>query len=993
MPQTITPGSQSTTYQITNPDSYTLDEGATRTQTGTTAVQATVTSGLTTIAVDGTLRNDTSGQRALRAALANGQISVGANGEIRALDADAIQAQAFSGANAGITSAFNLTNLGRILSDTSITAITPSGAAPPGAAYALNFNATVGAPNAGSGDVTSGGTITNGSTANTAALIQSNSGDAIRLGAHQTLLNYGIIRGAGPVNDSSSNNSFSNTSTATRYDISRGVRINAASATNDTIDNRGLIEGSQHGIDVGNVNATNIQVFNRAGATILGRNGSGVGADTVGASAGTVVVNNGGTILGEYAPNFDRAGLRTIDGDGDGVDVDGGATVTNDAGGTIAGAGAGGVLNGQGAGGFDSNGRANRSEGLSLGGGTVTNDGTISGADSAIVVNNDSNGDGSRSGVLATAITNGATGQIIGQNGYAIRLENKAGDARIDNDTIVNAGSIVGNGTIPTGTVLLQNGTADAGTVGTLDGVTYTAADAGSARFLRGDGSAIQTGEGSDSLSNYGTITGNTGRALNLEGGDDTLNLYTGATVTGRIDGGAGSDRINLRLDDRTGRDVHLGSNSGATTGSLANVVNVETLSVESGAWTIQDGQSYGSGITIGNGAALTVGAAGSLSGAVANTGTLTFAASGDLIAANAISGTGSVEQAGSGTLTLTGDNTYSGGTVIRSGTLAVTDADSAGSGIINFIGRPGGGSARLELGINAQVNNATFGNLLVNLGPGAEIGLAGLSGASADYDEGAGLLTVTGTRTGNSTQVVQNFRLISANLTTVGVQDDGNGGTVILLCFTTGTRIRTDRGEIAVEDLRVGDRAVTVSGALRPITWIGRREIVAEAGSLPFHQQPVRIRAGAFGRGLPARDLSLSPGHPVLVGAEADGEGGVLVPVMCLINGTTITREPRAGVTYWHVELDAHDILLAEGLPAESYIDGGDRAFFIEASDHALHDPDFVPAGWGGRCRPVAVEGAIVEAERMRLGAVFAEELAGHGAWTGTADGLWLSA
>ncbi len=78
----------------------------------------------------------------------------------------------------------------------------------------------------------------------------------------------------------------------------------------------------------------------------------------------------------------------------------------------------------------------------------------------------------------------------------------------------------------------------------------------------------------------------------------------------------------------------------------------------------------------------------------------------------------------------------------------------------------------------------------------------------------------------------------------------------------------------------------------------------------------------------------------------------------MCLINGTSITREPVVSVTYWHVELDAHDILLAEGLPAESYLDWGDRPFFTEGSDHALHNPDFVVPGLTARCRPVAVDG-----------------------------------
>ncbi|QRE72881.1 Hint domain-containing protein [Methylobacterium aquaticum] len=211
--------------------------------------------------------------------------------------------------------------------------------------------------------------------------------------------------------------------------------------------------------------------------------------------------------------------------------------------------------------------------------------------------------------------------------------------------------------------------------------------------------------------------------------------------------------------------------------------------------------------------------------------------------------------------------------------------------------------------------------------------------------------------------------------------------------CFVTGARIRTTRGDIAVEDLKVGDRALTVSGAARPIVWIGHRDLAARDGVLPHDLRPIRVGADAFGPNLPARDLRLSPGHPVLVGADADGAGGHLVPIMCLINGTSITREPVASVTYWHVELDAHDILLAEGLPAESYLDWGDRPFFTEASDHALHNPDFVVPGLAGRCRPVAVDGPVVEAERARLSARFGVMLAAQCAWDEAERFAWLAA
>lgn len=206
-------------------------------------------------------------------------------------------------------------------------------------------------------------------------------------------------------------------------------------------------------------------------------------------------------------------------------------------------------------------------------------------------------------------------------------------------------------------------------------------------------------------------------------------------------------------------------------------------------------------------------------------------------------------------------------------------------------------------------------------------------------------------------------------------------------LCFVAGTLIRTVRGDVPVEALVVGDLAETASGGLRPVRWLGHRTLHCTAEAAP-----VQVRAGAFGAGLPERDLYLSPGHPVLVGANVDHTGGVLVPVMCLVNGTTITRTAPGRVSYWHVELDAHDLLLAEGLPAESYHELGSRAWF-EGADGALIDPDFVPAGENGRCRPVAVEGPVVEAERLRLSGVFAAALGAQCGWDEANSFAWLAA
>ena len=121
-----------------------------------------------------------------------------------------------------------------------------------------------------------------------------------------------------------------------------------------------------------------------------------------------------------------------------------------------------------------------------------------------------------------------------------------------------------------------------------------------------------------------------------------------------------------------------------------------------------------------------------------------------------------------------------------------------------------------------------------------------------------------------------------------------------------------------------------------------------------------------------------------MLVGADADGADGHLVPVMCLVNGTTVERVAADSVTYWHVELDEHDILLAEGLAAESYIDLGSRPWFA-GGDGPLVNPDLMLPGMPGRCRQVAVDGPVVEAERRRLDRVFAAVLAAHAAWDET--------
>ncbi|WP_162240606.1 MULTISPECIES: Hint domain-containing protein [unclassified Methylobacterium] len=181
-------------------------------------------------------------------------------------------------------------------------------------------------------------------------------------------------------------------------------------------------------------------------------------------------------------------------------------------------------------------------------------------------------------------------------------------------------------------------------------------------------------------------------------------------------------------------------------------------------------------------------------------------------------------------------------------------------------------------------------------------------------------------------------------------------------VCFVSGTLIKTSRGNISVENLAIADLIVTSSGDLRPICWIGHRKVTCQGRS---DLLPVRIAAHAFGEGRPARDLYVSPAHAIAV----DVLGEVLIPACRLINGTTVTQVDREEVTYWHVELDSHDILLAEGLPAETYLDCGNRRFFAnaDATDLAAA-PDTRPEGPLPFCRPFHEAGPLVDLVRARL-------------------------
>jgi hypothetical protein len=148
-----------------------------------------------------------------------------------------------------------------------------------------------------------------------------------------------------------------------------------------------------------------------------------------------------------------------------------------------------------------------------------------------------------------------------------------------------------------------------------------------------------------------------------------------------------------------------------------------------------------------------------------------------------------------------------------------------------------------------------------------------------------------------------------------------------VIPCYARGTLISTTRGEVAVERLRVGDMLHTANGGSSAVVWLGHRHVDCNRQLDKEEAYPIRVSKDAFGPGLPKRDLWLSPKHAVFV-------NGALVPIQCLINGTTITQDIKPRVSYYHIELTEHNVIFAEGMPAESFLDtapntGESRDFF----------------------------------------------------------------
>ena len=606
--------------------------------------------------------------------------------------------------------------------------------------------------------------------------------------------------------------------------------------------------------------------------------------------------------------------------------------------------------------------------GLSVTGPLTANNVTISSATISV--------SGSIGAVTTLALT-------AGSGGVALNSGAVLSAATVDISASGGGGTEVAGGKIVGG--LLRSNAGVTGSV-TLAGNANTIATVGSFAVTSGDFTLSNSG----SLAVTGPLT-----AANVRLSSATIaaSASIGAATNLTLASGAGGIALNLGAI-LTAATVDISATGGGGTEAAAGKIVASLLQSSSGV--TGSVTLAGSANTI-----ATVGSFAVSSGDFSLTDTGNLAVTGRVTAANvrlsgtAISVSGSIGAAADVTLTPGGSGLSIGATgIISLGGAAVFDASTtvnngtiqANGGSLSFTGGgllTGTGAIRLGLSASATFNAAVAASQSVTfltnsgtlaLGAPAGFGATVFGMVAGDVIDLTGVaptgVLAVGLGAGNVLSITKDGAVIGSVQLDQAQNFAGNffhaaadgAGTGVIVtennipCFLAGTRIRTPGGAVAVEGLRVGDQVQTLSGEARPIVWIGSgRTLVSPRNRCDV--SPVIVRAGALGRQVPARDVTITRHHAVLVDQ-------ILVPVEHLINGVSILwDESRRVIEYFHIELETHDILLAEGAPFESFRDDGDVSQFQNLATRPVR-------GRQSPCRSVIRSGPALEVAWRKIAA-----------------------
>jgi uncharacterized repeat protein (TIGR03803 family) len=283
---------------------------------------------------------------------------------------------------------------------------------------------------------------------------------------------------------------------------------------------------------------------------------------------------------------------------------------------------------------------------------------------------------------------------------------------------------------------------------------------------------------------------------------------------------------------------------------------------------------------------------------------------------------------------------------------------------LLSFNGTNGANPyASLTADANGNLYGTTYSGGTNNLGTVFEIVKTGTTYASTP-------ITVINFTGANGSHPEGNLIADAAgNLFGTTLAGGTNGGTVFeitnsgfaVACYARGVLILAEAGEVAVEDLAIGDSVMTVAGITRPIKWIGRRSYSGRFIMGRRDILPICFKAGSLADNVPKRDLWISPHHAMYL-------DGVLIEAKDLVNGASIVQaEQVEKVEYFHIELDSHDVIVAEGAFSETFVDDDSRGMFHNAREYA----DLYPrkaAGAARYCAPRLDDGYVIEAARARI-------------------------
>jgi autotransporter passenger strand-loop-strand repeat protein len=471
----------------------------------------------------------------------------------------------------------------------------------------------------------------------------------------------------------------------------------------------------------------------------------------------------------------------------------------------------------------------------------------------------------------------------------------------IDQDATLNGGFQQVFGTASATTI-----NAGSQTVGSGGVASATRINSGASETILSGGSVVSAliSGGSQQVSGVAS-------AVKIDDGTQTVG--SGGVASGTVVNSTGSESISGGVAQST--TINAGGSATVLRGGLANATTIN-----SGGNLTVSADGLVSATTVNSSGGVTILSGGSASGVTINAGGFVTVSSGGTTDSALIRGSDSL-------------------LVLLSGAVVSNEVAFAGSGGTLAIGANGSNGYVVSGFVTGDIVDLT--NLPFDSGGTAT--LAANNVLNVVEQSGSATLNL---------DPAQNFDGFVFGLTA----DSTGSGTVVAeeVCFCRGTLILTEQGERPIEELQVGDRVKTLAGNYRPVVWIGYgRTLVTRANRMA---RPIVVCQGALADGVPGRDLYLTHGHALYL-------EGVLIPVEHLVNHRSIRwADQIRAVEYYHLEFPAHEVVFANGAPAESYYEARNRAWFQNTrpgSAAGAAKPTFAP---------VLTAGEIVENVWARL-------------------------